>query len=64
MKASRSTVRIFKFDGDVIGGSVVMIAPAAAVRLGLALDLAGDEKLATPERMPGPPVVPGPKPGW
>ena len=37
--------------GNVIGGSVVRIAPVTAVQLGLALDLAGDEKLATPERV-------------
>jgi hypothetical protein len=58
--------------GNVIGGSVVRIVPVTAVQMGLAMDLAGDEKLATPERTiePEKPIgsevisVPAPKLGW
>jgi hypothetical protein len=65
--------------GDVIGGSAVKIArsavsvksePASPGQMALALDLAGDEQLATPERVaePAPSVAseipPAPKIGW
>jgi hypothetical protein len=58
--------------GKVISGSVVRIAPVKATQMGLALDLAADEQLATPERVvepmkpiaPETPAVPVPKLGW
>jgi hypothetical protein len=46
--------------GNVIGGSVMRIAPVKATQMGLGLDLAADEQLATPERVvePAKPIVP------
>ena len=57
---------VLQVSGNVIGGSVVRVVPINAVQMGLDLDLAGDEKLATPERVveSAKPIAPALKLGW